>query len=370
MKRVTRRRGWQQLATAAGIAIGAAGGAPFQGISRTGPPTVSAATAAGALAAAHERPAPQRRRRKTVWDVLGIHDTPNSGGSRNLEEFHRHLSHLCARWVIGIIPRPEWYYWAEQIGAVPITRLMLPGNRFDEEVLRRQLAGVPPNSLVLPFNEPNLIFETPYPVLPELHAQDLIMAAEVIAQAGSTTLITPLAQEGALIPEPGVMIYELEYFQRMLTEMTNLQSVSWIRQHMALAFHNYHLKYNINPGSDPFHRLGAYYAHLVVPIIGRLDIYITEGGYFLADVPAIDYYAVAEDTVALLDTELPPALSDHIKMWSLWVYANMFQRPPEHQREWEVQRIERTALWQASGPTPIYHAIVEYGRRRRAEGHD
>jgi hypothetical protein len=249
---------------------------------------------------------------------------------------------------------------------VPITRLVLPGNRFDEAVLARQLADVPPRSLVLPFNEPNLVAETPYPVLPQLHAQDLIMAAEVIAQAGSTTLITPLAQEGALIPQPGVMIHELEYLEQMLRELTNLQSTEWIRRHMALAFHNYHLKYNINPGSDPFQRLGAHYAHLVVPLLGRLDIYVTEGGYFLADVPTIDYQAVAADTTALLATELPPALSDHIKMWSLWIYANLFQRPPEHQGDPEVQRLERTALWQLSGPTPVYHAVVEYGRKQQS----
>jgi hypothetical protein len=359
--RATRRRGWQRLATATGAAAVAA----LHGGLRTGLPMVAASPAATDASALDAHPSLPSRHRKTIWDVLGIHDTPNVGGSDNLEEFHRHLSDLGAKWVIGIVPRPEWYYWVEQMGAVPITRLLLPGNRFDEAVLVRQLAGVPPHSLVIPFNEPNLVDETPYPVLPELHAQDLLLAAELIAQAGCTTLITPLAQEGALIPEPGVLIHEVEYFERLLRELANLQSLEWIRTHMALAFHNYHLKYNIHQGSDPFYRLGAFYTHLVVPLIGTLDIYITEGGYFLADVPTIDYQAVADDTAALLARELPPALSDHLKMWSLWVYANLFQRPLEHHLDREAQRLERTALWQRAGPTPIYHAVVEYGRQQQ-----
>ncbi|MBI3974658.1 MAG: hypothetical protein HY332_25565 [Chloroflexi bacterium] len=307
-------------------------------------------------------PAPRRvRLGTTIWDVLGFHDTPDVGGSRDLAAFERHLSDLGAKWVIGVMPRREWYQAVERIGAAPITRLILPGNRYDGELLRRLLTGIPPGSLVLPFNEPNLVAETGYPVLPQLHALDLIQAAYVIAQAGCTTLITPLAQEGALIPEPGVLIDELAYFEQLLRALTSLESRTWIREHMALA---YQVKYNVNQGADPFHRLGAHYVHLVVPLIGYLDIYVTEGGYFLMDVPTIDYQAVADDTTALLATELPPALCEHVKLWGLWVYANLFQRPTAHQGDSVVHRLERTALWQLSGPTPVYHAIVEYGSRQ------
>lgn len=296
---------------------------------------------------------------------MGIHDTPNVGGSRNLEEFERHLDHLDPKWVIGIMPGSEWYQSAENIGVAPITRLILPLNRFDERLLKRMLANVSPQSIVIPFNEPNLLGETGTPLLPQVHARELILAAELIANQGCTTLITPLAQEGLLITAPGIKLYEAEYFEQMIAELRNLKSSAWIREHMALAFHNYHLKYNINQGTEPMSRLSSYYFDIIVPALGELDIFITEGGYFLADSPTIDYHAVAEDTRSLLGTELPSNLSGRIKMWALWVYSNLFQRPADDKLDSEAQRLERTALWQLSGPTPIYHAIVEYGRQQK-----
>ena len=148
-------------------------------------------------------------------DILGGHDTPNTGRSRDIRQFVADLHALGMRTAVCIDPSPKIVEALNQAGIRLIVRLVQQQNLFNEQNIAwtlRKLRGVR-NVSIQPFNEPSIEGAA---MSPEDHIRYHFMkAARIILPAaaphGGTLLLTPLAPYASFHG-----IAELEAYRRML----------------------------------------------------------------------------------------------------------------------------------------------------------
>jgi hypothetical protein len=314
--------------------------------------------------------------RKTIYSILGMHDAPRVGCSLDLELMKTHLSAIGVKFVIGHMPAPEWYNAVRSIGATPIVRLNLPDNRFNADIMNSQLATAPKGSFVVPYNEKNQSGEVGWnPMFPEEAAQEDYNAFGLIVAHGCIPMISPLSPGGNLENKDGSAALdknkqgydEDRYFYVLMQAHGALGTFKDFPQ-AVLGMHAYDFKYHNPTLPAMWDRLKRLNETSILPIAGKIPIYIKEGGFFLADVEPdkINHQIIGQDIESFLNQDLfevaGPDLGEQIKSYGWWIYANYAQiSPTDH----STPRFERSALYEAiNGREPktneMYEAFVRY----------
>jgi hypothetical protein len=297
-------------------------------------------------------------------DILGGHDTPNPGGSRDIQQFISDLKTLGMTTAVCIDPSLQIVEALNQAGIRLIVRLVQEHNVFDERNIMwtiNKLKGVHGVSFQ-PFNEPNIEGAD---VSPEDHIRDHFMSAArvilpIIAPHGGTLLLTPLAPYARFQGSD-----ELDAYRRMLTvlrdELTGEDD--WMWKHIEICAHAY--SYYIGDARiwnrlEQLHKITNEVTGSAVPIE------ITEAGL---NIDYQDQYTdtqIMQETVRILKSPIPPPLRGSVRSFCLWLTANYAQRDQWHQRlgadqekrQLELERFEIAALRRLDGVTPTYQAIA------------
>jgi hypothetical protein len=310
-----------------------------------------------------EGKSPARDRLPT--DILGGHDAPNPGGSRNIGQLVADLRALGMKTAVCIDPAPAIVDALGQAGVRLIVRLVQENNVFDKRNILwtlDKLAGVPGVSIV-PFNEPNL---EGLDVSPEEHIRGhFLPAARVIlpriAPDGGTLLLTPLA---CYAPYQGVD--ELAGYRRMLVALRDelASGDGWMVSHLAIGAHAY--SYHLS--DDRLWPRVEQIAAISREVLGvSLPIEITEAGLNIDYEGQYSDEEIAAETVRLLGLPIPESLRGVVRSFCLWIVANYAQRDQAHQQlgderkeqQKELDRFEVAALRRLDGVTPTYQAIAK-----------
>lgn len=308
-----------------------------------------------------EKTTPPEKEPKT-FDMFGLHDTPNVGGSRDIKVAISDLQTLGAKFLVTLDPSLQLLKDTTAADIAVISRAYLPNNTFDDDYLirlMRKLKHVTDIPLVQPFNEVNLLQETGGVVkLPEQHIRsDFLQAADLISLLGGRTLLTPLAQEAP--------VDEYDYLDRMLITLLQNKTPQWIARYIALGVHSY----IFTPGENPWQRIQRLDSLVVKNVGTHLPIYVTEAGIHQTQTRQQNDETIGRETVRLLDTPIP--LNLPIQSFCFWVLANFAQRPREHQTEASsVLHDFEVATWRGlHGPKQVFKRVQEYAQKDAREAH-
>ena len=308
--------------------------------------------------------APLSTRDRLAVDILGGHDTPNPGGSRDIRQFVADLQVLGMKTAVCIDPSSQLVGELQRAGVRLIVRLVQEDNLFEERNILwtlNKLRGVQGLS-VQPFNEPNL---EGVAISPEDHIRCHFMPAArlilpAIAPNDGTLLLTPLATHA---PFQGVP--ELEGYRRMLQTLVNeiKSEDAWMWNHLTVGAH----AYSYHPGDNRIWTRIEQLAAITEQTIGSvLPIEITEAGLNIDYQGQYNEELILMETVRIVKSPVPSLLVDHIRSFCLWLTANYAQRDPQHQRlgehhkvrQEELNRFEVAALRRLDGVTPTFQAIA------------
>ena len=297
-------------------------------------------------------------------DILGGHDTPNPGGSRDIRQFVSDLQVLGMKTAVCIDPSSRLVAELKRAGIRLVVRLVQKDNLFHERNIRwtlNKLQDVQGLS-IQPFNEPNI---EGVAVSPEDHIRDHFMPAAriilpAIAPNGGKLLLTPLATHAAFQGVP-----ELEGYRRMLQALLDEIALEddWMWNHLAVGAHvySYHL------GDDRVWTRVEQLAAIAEQTVGTvLPIEITEAGLNIDYEGQYSDDQILQETIRIVKSPLPSTLCNHIQSFCLWLTANYAQRDPQHQRlgekhkalQEELDRFEVAALRRLDGVTPTFQAIA------------
>jgi hypothetical protein len=307
---------------------------------------------------------PGRVRERRSVDILGGHDTPNPGGSRDIRQFVSDLQTLGMKTTVSIDPSPQLIEALKRAGIRLIVRLVQEDNVFQEQNVMwtlNKLQGVP-DLRIQPFNEPNL---EGIAVSPEDHIRhQFLPAARMILPAivpkGGKLLLTPLATHA---PFQGVP--ELEGYKRMLQALVDEVQFEddWMWNHLVIGAHaySYHL------GDDRIWTRLEEMAAITEQTIGAaLPIEVTEAGLNIDYQGQYDDEQILSETIRIVKSAVPSSLCGYIQSFCLWLTANYAQRDPRHQqlgeshkaRQEELDRFENAALRRLDGVTSTFQALA------------
>jgi hypothetical protein len=297
-------------------------------------------------------------------DILGGHDTPNPGGSRDIRQFVSDLQVLGMKTAVCIDPSARLMAELKRAGIRLVVRLVQEDNLFHERNIRwalNKLKDVQGLS-IQPFNEPNI---EGVAVSPEAHIRDHFLPAArtilpAIAPNGGKLLLTPLATHAAFQGAP-----ELEGYRRMLQALLDAiePEDEWMWNHLAVGAH----VYSYHPGDDRIWTRMEQLAAITEQTLGTmLPIEITEAGLNIDYQGQYSDEQILQETIRIVKSPLPSTLGSHIQSFCLWLTANYAQRDPQHQHlgdkhkalQEDLDRFEDAALRRLDGVTPTYQAIA------------
>lgn len=298
---------------------------------------------------------------KRLYEVYGIHDTPNGGGSIKKDLFRTDLQVLRPKGVTFINGSEDLLRIVRTANLSVVMRTVAPKkNRFDAEFVEKEVSktfscieGGDPIFQVTG-NEPNLLHETGgVPVSPKEHIEKFFLpAAEIVSRIAkrygkrARILTTPLARNAPEING----LNEEAYFSEMLNCLRPY--VNKLDCELVLGLHPYNLELNENP-LDYIEK--RYFKALSLLNI-ELPIYATEAGIYQTTETGFDDDVVAAETSRILKMEIPSHLP--IIGFDLWVLANDVQRPKEDHGKFKDY--EKAALRRLTGVTPTYRAIAGF----------
>lgn len=296
-------------------------------------------------------------REKKIRNILGFHDTPNTGGSMNVKLALSDILYLGGGRITGINLSESLLSHSQSLGLTVTDRIDLPRNHFKADIITSEaekVYGYVENPFFVPFNEVNLLQETGgEEVSPSEHIEaHFVPAVELISQIAkrhnkrARVLITPLAQDAPKV----CGLSEEAYFEEMLKclrpYMTKLDC------DLQLGLHPYIL----NPGDNPIDYIQKRY-NKAREILGvELPIQATEAG--LQHTRDSDYSQelIAAETVRILNIPIPARLP--LKGFDLWILSNYAQRPAVPRNE-ELDIFEKAALRAWWGVTLAYRALAD-----------
>lgn len=259
-------------------------------------------------------------RGRLTYSDFGIHDTPNVGGSADVQTAISDMVRLGAKTVVILNPSPEIQLQANQAGVQIINRFFSPGNTYEADGFEAFIQSVKAhqrNPILQPYNEVDLPGDHQKEAAVHVK-EDFAPAAEHAVAAGCQVLFTPVSQN------PHSPDYGYDYMFEGLTELKKQFPVSWTAEHIHLGLHNYIFYL----GENPWKRVRIM-DDLTYEVLGRhLPIYITETGLFQDQKRRYRRNLVANETRRMLTMDLP--LGPQIEAVCFWVLSNYAQRPAEH----------------------------------------
>jgi hypothetical protein len=308
-------------------------------------------------------PVPASKRDDTTRAILGGHDTPNPGGSKDIQTFVSDLKALGMKTAVCIDPSPRVVEALDRAGIRLIVRLVQEHNVFDERNALwtlNKLARVP-GVTVQAFNEPNI---EGVAISPEEHVRRHFMsAARVIlpriAPYDGAMLLTPLAPYARF-----QAMDELDAYRQMLVALQDemASEEQWMWNHLRIAVH----AYAYYPGDQRIWSRVQKLSAIAEEITGRiLAVEITEAGLNIDWLGQYTDEQIMAETIAMLQSPIPPSLSETVRSFCLWITANYAQRDEWHQElgtdqqelQTELDKFETAALRRLDGVTPTYLAI-------------
>lgn len=296
---------------------------------------------------------PQRR----VSEIFGWHDTPEPGGSRNIDMAVQDVQELGVRWGTFIDPSERLVErMIFQAKVLPIIRIPQELNRYNRATLKKGLDKVVPYTLqigvtiIQPYNEVMLKKEVgSVPVLPEDHIRnDFIPAVRQVAgyDPNARILLTPLARRSP--PVEG--IDEQMFLRRMARELAHFPDE---QKRVDLALHPYFF-----PGEDHNKAVWPYakeMAEIFEAELGRKpNIYFPEAGPYQLEQQWEEEVYAREVRKILEEGFIPAELN--VKAYNFWLYANdEVQRP----RGTRVPPEFNAAAWRdINGPRKVFKEVA------------
>lgn len=294
---------------------------------------------------------------KKIRDILGFHDTPNSGGSINVELALSDILYLGGGRITGINLSEYLLRHSQSLGLTVTNRIDLPANHFMASTIGAEAEKVcryVENPFFVPFNEVNLLQETGgEEVSPSEHIEaHFVPAVELISRVAkkhnkrARVLITPLAQDA-----PKICGFDEEaYFEEMLKCLGPYMAK--LDCDLQLGLHPYIL----HPGDNPIDYIQRRH-NKAREILGvELPIQATEAG--LQHTKDSDYSQelIAAETVRILNIPIPAGLP--LEGFDLWILANYAQRPAVPRNE-ELDIFEKAAFRAWWGVTLAYQALAD-----------
>jgi hypothetical protein len=306
----------------------------------------------------------------TYFSVFGLHDTPNDGGSQNVQLAINDLTTLGARYLVVINPSERLIEATLEHGIKLINRIYFNDNVFDESKARlimRKLSSFLDHPIVQPFNEVNNSgFTGNIPIAPEQHAVDLIRATELISSYGGTTLITPMDQ-GFIYNFEGQQLNNYQYQTQLTSILRSERPLDWFKRKVALGSHAYtHVGDADMDKFDP-RQLTPSYRIQKIDQITREELGFQPDHYLLETGPWQDHFSpyssgyYARETIRILASSIPEDVK--LKCACFWVYANHVQRPISHQDDPKQFGFEYSVWRGKNGPQPIYQQAIDYATR-------
>lgn len=283
--------------------------------------------------------------------IFGLHDTPNVGGSYDIDMAIEDATRLGAKSLLMMDPGPQLIKDTTRAGIGVIGRAYLPGNRFDEERLTNLMRKLTPHidkPVVQPFNEVNLLKETDdVAVSPQQHAFDFAKASDLIARRGGIALLTPMA--------PRAPINDILYLERFMNVYLTIKSPDYVAQNNAIGAHAYVFK----PGQNPWEHVQRVQS-VFDRFVPALPVYVTEAGVFQDLKNPIDEDVVGSETLRILETPIPAGLD--VKSFCFWVLSNFAQRPKDHEEKAddELRGFELSAWRAPNRLKSVYTKVLEY----------
>lgn len=296
--------------------------------------------------------------KRSLIDALGIHDTPNVGGSLNVDVALKDIAGLNGHSLVAINPSEHLLKGIKAQNLTVIARIYQPGNRFKEDLVKSEAEKVfnyVEDPIFQTNNEVNLLKETGGVfVSPKAHVEEQFLPAvsTIIKVAErykrrAQILITPFAQDAPVISG----LNEEAYFSEVLDRLA--PHVSALNCDFRLGLHGYVFK----PGEDPLEYVQKRVSKARSVLGVNLPINITEAGLHLTADKQFTPEIVADETCRILQTPIPDGLL--VDTYNLWVGANFAQRPREDQSRKDLQNFEPAALRRLDGVSPTYQQIAE-----------
>ncbi len=305
------------------------------------------------------------KRERSARTIFGGHDTPNPGGSKDVQQFVSDLEALGMGTAVCIDPSSRLVAALDQAGIRLIVRLVQEHNVFNERNVMwtlNKLDGVP-GVTIQAFNEPNI---EGIAISPEDHVRRHFMsAARVIlprvAPFGGTLFLTPLAPYAKF-----QAMDELDAYRQMLVALNDEITLDeqWMWSHIRIGVHAYSYYLGDNRIWGRIQKLSA----IAEEMTGRsLPLEITEAGLNIDWPNQYTDEQILVETIAMLQSPIPPSLTGTVRSFCLWVTANYAQRDAWHQDlgrdqqelQTELDKFETAALRRLDGVTPTYLAIKD-----------
>jgi hypothetical protein len=307
----------------------------------------------------------------TYFSVFGMHDTPNDGGSQNVQLAIDDLNILRAKYLVALNPSERLIEASLRSGIQLINRIYFNDNQFDEtktRLIMKKLSSYLEHPIVQPFNEVNNKgFTGNISITPEKHANDLIEAAELISSYGGITLITPMDQ-GFLEQTEGQGLTDYEYLAELAANLNTLRPSDWLKERVAIGSHAYtHIGDADMDKFDPRQLTPTYRIQKIDQIVRRHlgfqpDHYLLETGLWQDSNRPYPPEYYARETIRILDSPVDEDI--RLKCACFWVYANHAQRPINHRRDPKQLGFEY-AVWRGvNGPQTIYQKVAEYANKQ------
>lgn len=293
---------------------------------------------------------------QSLYDIYGIHDTPNVGGSFDLTLFEQDIWRLKPRWVTFTSPSSRLLRFSQAANLSVISRIYQKDNYFNAQLIKNEASKAfefIKDPFLVPFNEVNLLEETGgISLSPEEHilkhflpSVDLISKIAENYQKRAQILITPLAQRAP---------NEEAYFAKMLQSLKPY--LNRFNCDFALGLH----AYIFEEDEDPLQYIKDRYS-MSQSILGvDLPIFVTEGGLYQTVEKGFSDEIVAKQTCKILKTSILTDLP--IKAYILWLLSNYAQRPMEHRNK-ILDDYEQAALRKSTRITEAYVKIAAFTAR-------
>lgn len=302
------------------------------------------------------------QRREILFDIWGLHDAPQRGGSSDPYLALDHFRRLGVKSVKSIHPEPTLLKLLSENGIYSLARAEIDGNRFVQgtiEEITARAALFMDSPLIQPQNETNLLGETNNVFRPpEEHVEmDFLPSAIAILDAGGIPVTTPVAQKAFT---GGV--HEFDYYQRMWGKI--VESPQWERldNNLVLGVHAYTFEFGKNPLDYVTQLQDIGYG-----VFGKkLPICVLEGGPFYEPDTHYNEEQYAAERLRTLQLPIPNSLQDCLIGFYMWIYANYAQKWPDGAGKKPMPHyFETPAIYKLTGQTPSFWLIEEFAKSRR-----
>ncbi len=294
---------------------------------------------------------------RPLWPILGIHDTPEAGGSLYRTVAVSDMNRLGALWALVIQPERPYIDMLSQAGIKIIARMYQPGSRPSprhiNEILQ-QFDRLPAN--IIPYNEVNLSWETENGVyIPaDVHIKrDFIPVANQLVAAGHKVGLTPLS--------PNLSHFNIapqEYYEDMLKTLVAEKGPAWVRTNIFVALHFYPIDDNLDQEWQRLEKIHKFNQSQTGN--AGLPIHITETCFFTSDGAPSTQGIAALKNIEMLQKGMPDL---PIESFCLWVLSNLSQRPPAaRQNASHITEFERSVLRRdrtPEGETELFRLLAQ-----------